>query len=125
MLERRIGAPILLSAIYILVGRRLEMPVQGVGLPGHFIVRSDLPTGPLYLDPAGAGRSWSKSDAFTYLRSVGIAPSEVYLRPSSVRRMVARMVANLIGAYTQRGEEPRAAHLHRLLDLLGGREGSG
>lgn len=125
VLERKVGVPILLSTIYILVGRRLGIAIRGVGLPGHFIARADLPTGVVYLDPAGGGRTWGRADCFAYLRSVGIAPTDAYLRPTTVRRMVARMVANLISSLTQRGEEPRAAQLHRLLDVLGTRDGGG
>lgn len=124
-LERRVAVPILLSAIYMLVGRRMGMNLRGVGLPGHFIVRADVPGGTVYVDPAGGGRAWTRADCFAYLRSVGIAPTDAYLRPTSVRRMVARMVANLISALTQRGEETRAAQLHRLLDALGTRDGGG
>src|ERR1051326_1812136 len=40
VLERRTGIPITLSIIYIEVGRRAGLSVEGVGLPGHFIVRA-------------------------------------------------------------------------------------
>jgi regulator of sirC expression with transglutaminase-like and TPR domain len=36
VLEKRMGIPITLSAFYLLVSERLELPVKGVGLPGHF-----------------------------------------------------------------------------------------
>ncbi|MDY0003198.1 MAG: transglutaminase-like domain-containing protein, partial [Polyangia bacterium] len=39
VLERRRGLPILLSVVWMEVGRRAGMPVEGIGLPGHFIVR--------------------------------------------------------------------------------------
>lgn len=122
VIERRIGIQIALSAVYILVGRRLGLPIQGVGLPGHFIVQATLPGGPMYIDPAGGGRIWSRQDCFNYLRSIGIGPVEAYLRPSSVRRTVARMLVNLVNAYTQLGDERRARQLHRFLDIVTGQE---
>src|SRR5690242_6094678 len=39
VLERRLGIPISLSALYLEVGRRLGLPFEGVGMPGHFLVR--------------------------------------------------------------------------------------
>jgi regulator of sirC expression with transglutaminase-like and TPR domain len=39
VLERRTGLPITLSLVYLEVGRRLGLPVEGIGFPGHFLVR--------------------------------------------------------------------------------------
>ena len=39
VLDRRIGIPITLSAVYIEVARRLNFPISGVGMPGHFLVK--------------------------------------------------------------------------------------
>ncbi len=47
VLARRLGIPITLSALYIEVGRRAGLPLSGVGLPGHFIVRVDVGPGAL------------------------------------------------------------------------------
>lgn len=39
VLERRTGLPITLALVYLEVGRRLGLPVEGIGFPGHFLVR--------------------------------------------------------------------------------------
>jgi regulator of sirC expression with transglutaminase-like and TPR domain len=39
VLERRTGIPITLSLVYLEVGRRLGLPLEGIGFPGHFLVR--------------------------------------------------------------------------------------
>lgn len=122
VLERRVGIQIALSAVYMLVGRRLGLPIQGVGLPGHFIVQASLPGGALYIDPAGGGRLWTRQDCFNYLRTIGIGPVEAYLRPSTTRRTIARMLVNLVNAYTQLGDEKRAQQVHRFLDTVTGQE---
>src|SRR5436305_7105555 len=52
VLERRTGIPITLSIVYIEVGRRAGLSVEGVGLPGHFIVRVlDVEGGKVLVDP--------------------------------------------------------------------------
>ncbi len=122
VLERRIGIQIALSTVYILVGRRLGLPIHGVGLPGHFIAQIVHSGGTTYIDPAGGGRTWSRQDCFNYLRSIGIGPVEAYLRPSSTRRTVARMLVNLVNAYTQLGDEPKARQLQRFLDGVTGQD---
>src|SRR5262245_38513606 len=62
VLDRRLGIPISLSVIYLEVGRRLGLPVVGVGLPGHFIVSVTDPSEPLYLDPFHGGVSLTVDD---------------------------------------------------------------
>jgi regulator of sirC expression with transglutaminase-like and TPR domain len=48
VLERRTGIPITLSLVYIELGKRLGLHFEGIGLPGHFIIRyRDLETQPL------------------------------------------------------------------------------
>lgn len=39
VLERHRGLPILLSVVWLEVARRCAIPAEGVGLPGHFVVR--------------------------------------------------------------------------------------
>src|SRR5439155_20418250 len=39
VLDRRVGIPITLSAVYLEVGRRIGCRLAGVAFPGHFMVR--------------------------------------------------------------------------------------
>lgn len=55
VLERGRGIPISLSVVYMEVSRRAGFPVDGVGLPGHFIVKHPQPSGDIYVDPFGGG----------------------------------------------------------------------
>ena len=55
MLERRRGIPISLSTVYLALGRRLGLPFEGVGMPGHFLVRLRHLVTPVLLDPFEAG----------------------------------------------------------------------
>ena len=58
VLDRRLGIPITLSAVYIEVAQRLKFPIWGVGMPGHFIVKYMDQTEEFFLDPfyGGAGK---------------------------------------------------------------------
>src|SRR5262245_43501774 len=55
VLERRIGIPITLSAVYLEVARRLKFPIVGVGMPGRFLVKYRRPGEELILDPFNRG----------------------------------------------------------------------
>jgi regulator of sirC expression with transglutaminase-like and TPR domain len=103
VLDRRLGLPISLSVIFLEIGRRLRLPVAGVGLPGHFIVRVGGPEGPLYLDPFNGGRRVTLADCRALVQSsTGLHQASFdpeWLEPTPPRDIVARMLNNLRGFY--------------------------
>src|SRR5580765_2608983 len=57
VLDRRLGNPISLAVVQIELARRLDVPLEGVSFPGHFLVRLPLDEGIVVLDPFQKGRS--------------------------------------------------------------------
>jgi len=51
VLQRRVGLPIMLSLIYMTVGKELGISIKGMGFPGHFMVRYEDEVGAWFLDP--------------------------------------------------------------------------
>ena len=111
VLERRTGIPITLSVVYMEIGRRAGLRVEGVGLPGHFIVRAEGGRGePVLVDPFN-GRIVNADDCQERLDTIygGQAPlTDVHLRPVSARDILARLLRNLKGIYAQAGLYRRA-----------------
>jgi regulator of sirC expression with transglutaminase-like and TPR domain len=62
VLDRRIGIPITLSAVYMEVSRRLNFPIVGVGMPGHFIVKYSDRLEEFFLDPFNRGEILTRDD---------------------------------------------------------------
>jgi regulator of sirC expression with transglutaminase-like and TPR domain len=62
VLDRRIGIPITLSTVYMEVSRRLNFPIVGVGLPGHFIVKYSDRLQEFFLDPFNRGQILTRDD---------------------------------------------------------------
>ena len=60
VIDRKTGIPITLSILYMELGRRIGLPLQGVSFPGHFLVRLKLRGGTLVLDPFAGGAPQSK-----------------------------------------------------------------
>jgi regulator of sirC expression with transglutaminase-like and TPR domain len=125
VLERRLGIPITLALVYCEIAKRVGVPAQGVGFPGHFLVRIErrnephLP--PVMVDPFFNGRILDEKSLVSLLRRV-VGPSETlraeHLEPASPRLMLARMLTNLKAVYLARGEDSRALlALDRLVTL--------
>lgn len=95
VLGRRLGIPITLSVLTIEVGRRVAVELDGVGMPGHFLVRYRAdPT--LFLDPFAGGRRLDAAGCRAIFAELGgSAWDESYLAPVGPRAILTRMLVNL------------------------------
>ncbi len=118
VLDRGIGIPISLSAVYLLVGQRLNLPVYGVGLPGHFVVKWEDPNGIIFVDPYNEGRFLSLEECRHLVEESGHPFRESYLRAVSPRQMLTRMLTNLIWAYEQANDPVAARQMARFRSIL-------
>jgi regulator of sirC expression with transglutaminase-like and TPR domain len=121
VLTRRLGIPITLSVVYIEVARRLGVRVQGVGFPGHFLMRVDGSAQQAMVDPMSGLALDTRGLTRLVERALGsrakLEPQ--MLSPTPVRHIVARMLMNLRGIYAERADYPRLlVVLDRLIDLL-------
>ena len=124
VLERRLGIPITLALVYMEVARRVNMDVQGVAFPGHFLMlvppAGTDPEG-LLLDPFAGGAEMHLADCRRLLATqIGQAGEDrpfdrSLLRPCTHRHIVARMLNNLKRTYLEQHAYGRA---RRVTDLL-------
>lgn len=121
VLARRTGIPISLSVLYVEVARRAGVRASPVGFPGHFLASIDDGDGSrLVIDPFNGGGVRSEEALGELLRRSGstLEYSEELLAPTPVRQVVSRMLMNLRGVYTMRGEYARLLVVFdRLLEL--------
>ena len=120
VLDRRTGNPIGLCLLYLLVARRLRLPVAGIGLPGHFICRYQSSFDELYLDVFNRGRMLTKADCIQYLVQGNLSLREDFLSPVSARRLLLRICGNLHRIYLKIGHPEEATRLQRYLVALKG-----
>jgi regulator of sirC expression with transglutaminase-like and TPR domain len=118
VLDRRTGIPITLSTVYIEVGRRAGLHVEGVGLPGHFIVRLSTAEGELLVDPFHGGVVLSEDDCQKRLDRIyeGRVKLEQGLLAACDRKSIlARMLRNLKNIYLKAEDFGRALNIVELL----------
>jgi regulator of sirC expression with transglutaminase-like and TPR domain len=122
VLDRGVGIPLTLGIVVLEVGWRLGLPLEGVKFPGHFIVRYTGSEVRLLIDPFDGGRIRFEDDAQQLLDQGygGMASmQEAFLRPSTKREMLVRLLTNLKGIYTKIGDDRRSlAVVERLLMIM-------
>jgi regulator of sirC expression with transglutaminase-like and TPR domain len=123
VIDRKTGIPITLSILYMELGRRIGLPLEGVSFPGHFLVRLRLRGGMLVLDPFAGGAPQSEDDLRSRVKRVipdGVAdnlpaselPLDQFLEPATNRQILSRVLRNLKGIYRET-DKPE-----RMLDVL-------
>ena len=123
VIERKTGIPITMSILYMELGRRIGLPLEGVSFPGHFLVRLRLRGGMLVLDPFLGGAPQSEEELRSRVKRVipdGVAddlpaselPLDQFLEPASNRQILLRVLRNLKGIYLK-SDKPE-----RMLDVL-------
>jgi len=118
VIDRRTGNPINLCLLYLLLGRRLQLPLTGIGLPGHFVCRCQFSAAEIYIDPFNGGKLLTKADCIQYLLRGRYSVRDEYLAPITSRRMLLRICGNLHQTYLRRGQSEAATRLQRYLVAL-------
>ena len=114
VLERRTGIPLSLALVQMELARRLDVPLEGVSFPGHFLVRLQVEGGLLVLDPYHRGRSVDVEElrqrAIPHVAGTDIDDQQLLemLAPASNRDIVMRMLRNLMNLYEQQEDFERA-----------------
>jgi regulator of sirC expression with transglutaminase-like and TPR domain len=118
VIDRRVGIPITLSTIYMEVARRAGVHVEGVGLPGHFIVRVVFSGYGLLVDPFHGGVLLTEADCQERLDRIFAGRVKIateMLAATGRREILGRMLRNLKAIFLRREDYPRAL---RAADLL-------
>lgn len=103
VLERRLGIPITLSVLYMEVARRIGLPLVGVGMPGHFLLKVYDPEGPhILIDPFNQGAMLNEADCERRMHEIytgEVQFKQEYLLPVSRRQILTRILNNLRHIY--------------------------
>jgi regulator of sirC expression with transglutaminase-like and TPR domain len=118
VIDRRLGNPISLCLVYLFVTRRLRLPVVGIGLPGHFLVRFQNSSDEIYIDAFYRGHFLTKNDCIHHLVRNHYPLDDTHFSPASPRRILRRICANLHQSYVQMEATEEAARIQRYLLTL-------
>jgi regulator of sirC expression with transglutaminase-like and TPR domain len=111
VMERRLGVPLTLSILFLELGWRIGIPFEGVGFPGHFLVRLSGEISDLVLDPYARGMTVREEDCRRMLQDITGGRLEYdasMLASVSKHAMIERLLRNLKSAYLRMGDDARA-----------------
>jgi regulator of sirC expression with transglutaminase-like and TPR domain len=121
VIERKTGIPITLSVLYMEVAQRVGFMLDGVGFPGHFLVKCVGDGEEIVIDPFNGGEIKSREDIDKMLFDLyggKVVFHSDFLAPSTKKDILKRMLTNLKAIYINRNDLVRSlSALDRLVIL--------
>jgi regulator of sirC expression with transglutaminase-like and TPR domain len=105
VLDRKLGIPISLCVIYMEIARRIRFSIEGLGFPGHFLVKHVEHDRDIIIDAFSMGRILTMNDCQELLDKThngSVTVSASLLQPMEKRAIITRMLYNLKGIYAQK-----------------------
>ena len=137
LISTKTGNPLSLGLLYTYLAGSLDLPVQGVNLPSHFIlcyldfypfdeelgIIKDEAEVLFYINPFNAGAILQKEEIDEFLIKQNLPQDERFYRPCANMEMIARMLNNLIHAYIAASNDDKVRELRAMQSLLLEKEG--
>ena len=98
VIERRTGIPITLSLVYLELASRIDFPMVGIGMPGHFLIRPSFEEAGIFIDVFNGGELMFELDCEEKLQQIYQKPIKLesaFLPVVSKKQLLVRMLTNL------------------------------
>jgi regulator of sirC expression with transglutaminase-like and TPR domain len=122
VIDRRTGIPITLSLVYLEVAKRIDFPMVGIGMPGHFLIMPDFEDAGIFVDAFNGGEILFPEDCQARLSRIYGQPMKLlpaFIAPVSNKQLLGRMLGNLKAIYLQQRDAIRVlATIERILLLF-------
>lgn len=113
VIRTRRGIPLSLTCLFMLVGHRVGLAIQGCNFPGHFLARFRQGRDPMFVDCFDRGRILTEADL---LAAHGEAVRESLRHEATAKVILERMLRNLVQAYRKRDREDEAVFILGVLE---------
>ncbi len=115
VIESKRGNPITMCVLYMLIARKLKMPISGVNMPNLFILTYKQNELQFYINVFNKGMIFSKEDVENYLNHLKIPHDEKFFQPCDNLDIVKRGMRNLIISFEKLGEHEKSDEVKSLL----------
>lgn len=122
VIDNGVGIPVSLSILYILIARRLNIPVFGISLPGHFILKYSDSRAEFFIDPYNKGVMISVNEAKAFVKNIGMSKIDFksipYLKNTTDKEIVLRVLRNLSEIYKEKNEKLKKEQVEKLMETM-------
>ncbi|CAN5339915.1 transglutaminase-like domain-containing protein [Spirosoma endophyticum] len=119
VLESRRGNPITLCILYMLIAKRLNLPVYGVNLPNLFVLTYKNSSGvQFYINVFNRGLVFTTKDIDQYIDQLNIKRLETFYQPCTNADIVRRVLRNLTLAFEKNGDTERVREVEQILNAV-------
>ncbi len=115
VLETHRGNPISLCILYILVSRKLGLPVYGVNLPNLFMCTYKNENNQFYINAFNKGLIFSKKDIENYVQQLHLNPMELFFEPCKNEDIIKRILRNLVISFEKNGDHYKSDEVKQML----------
>ncbi|WP_332910397.1 transglutaminase-like domain-containing protein [Algoriphagus boritolerans] len=112
------GNPISLCAIYLLVAKKLGLPIYGVNLPNLFVLTYKSADITFYINAFNKGLTFNRQDIFNYLDHLKIEPKAYFFEPCTHLDMILRSLRNLGNSFEKLGEANKVEEVKEMIAIL-------
>ena len=118
VLDTKRGNPITLCAIYLLVAKKLGLPIYGVNLPNLFVLTYKSADISFYINVFNKGLIFSRQDIFNYLEHLKIEPQDMFFEPCAHIDIILRSLRNLGNSFEKLGEANKVEEVREMIEIL-------
>ncbi|MBC8112555.1 MAG: hypothetical protein H7Y04_16000 [Verrucomicrobia bacterium] len=118
VLESRRGNPISLCVVYMLIARKLRLPIFGVNLPNLFILTYKSADTQFYINVFNKGIIFSKTDIDSYLSQLNLPHSDIFYEPCESVDIIRRVFRNLLQSFEKTGDLDKVDEIKLLLKSI-------
>ncbi|EPR68732.1 hypothetical protein ADICYQ_2118 [Cyclobacterium qasimii M12-11B] len=118
VLETKKGNPISLCSVYLLVAKKLGLPVYGVNLPNLFVLTYKSGKFKFYINAFNKGLIFTKQDINNYLDHLKLDPKPEYYEPCENIEIIRRVIRNLIYSFEKIGDLDKSKEVSQLLKIV-------
>lgn len=130
VLKDKLGNPLSLGIIYMIIAQRLNLPVFGVNLPDHFVLAytNELSEEQIsfinekevlfYINPFSRGAVFSRKELEMYLEQIKLEPKEEYFLPCDNIKIIHRLLNNIRYSYEILGQKQKVIETVKLIEIL-------
>jgi hypothetical protein len=120
-----------LGILYIAIAQKLNIPIFGVDLPGHFVLAYRDENGGLsspdkydensvlfYINVAKNGTVFTRGEITSYINQINIEPNSKYYSPSTNLAVLRRMMSELVDTLELENKQSKKLGIKKLLSKI-------